>query len=159
MIFGFLLALLQSDSDSRRRAKRMDQLASSEPSLSMSVEANAISFNYSNLPGPISLRFYPMDIELLFSNTSVSAVLVYPCASPFCGSFGTVAARFSVPIAVSSSSFSFVLLLDSPGFVVALFSSARLRTSCGPWLNPRLPFLPVVCHHSLLHFSGLSVLC
>ena len=56
------------EGEAAKRAKRMDALASTEPALSMAVEAKSIVLTYANLTR-VSLRFYPMDIELLFSNS------------------------------------------------------------------------------------------
>lgn len=71
---------------SRDRAKRMDGFASQEPSLSMSVEAQCVNVTYTNLTS-LSLRFYPMDIELLFSN---SPFLVADSTSSSVGDFGYI---------------------------------------------------------------------
>ncbi|MFP4349350.1 MAG: hypothetical protein ACLFQY_13765 [Desulfococcaceae bacterium] len=48
------------------RDQRMGALAATEPSLTLLVEAESIILNYRNLEA-CTLRYYPMDIELLFS--------------------------------------------------------------------------------------------
>ncbi len=53
-----------SDPDSRDR--RMDELAARQPALSLAIEHGAIVLQHQNL-GACQLRFYRMDIELLFS--------------------------------------------------------------------------------------------
>lgn len=50
-----------------KRARRLDRLAATEPALSIHVEAKRITLTYANVKRA-SLRFYPMDIELLFSS-------------------------------------------------------------------------------------------
>ena len=52
--------------DGQDRDRRMGALAATEPSLTLLVEAESILLNYRNLDA-CTVRYYPMDIELLFS--------------------------------------------------------------------------------------------
>ncbi len=52
--------------DKEDRDQKLDQLASTEPSLEFEVEAGKIALRYQNLK-ELTLNYYPMDIELLFS--------------------------------------------------------------------------------------------
>ena len=52
--------------DAQQRDQAMEQLAQSEPQCSFETEGNQITFTYEHLQ-TVTLHFYPMDIELLFS--------------------------------------------------------------------------------------------
>jgi hypothetical protein len=52
--------------DEENRDQKQDQLAATEPSLEFEVESGEIAIQYQNL-GSVTLNYYPMDIELLFS--------------------------------------------------------------------------------------------
>ena len=52
--------------DVEDRDQKQDQLAATEPSLEFEVEAGEIALQYQNLSS-VTLNYYPMDIELLFS--------------------------------------------------------------------------------------------
>ena len=52
--------------DEESREQKMDQLAATEPSMDLKVEAKQIKLGYENLKA-CTVNYYPMDIELLFS--------------------------------------------------------------------------------------------
>jgi len=56
----------KNPADKEDRDQQLDQLASTEPSLEFEVEANQVALQYQNLT-ELTLNYYPMDIELLFS--------------------------------------------------------------------------------------------
>ena len=57
-----------AEADKESRDQTQGALATTEPALEMQVEAGRIRLDYRNLKG-CTLKFYPMDIELLFSRS------------------------------------------------------------------------------------------